>query len=178
MSNQAVVNLLPRLQESWTFLSRPFLNSLGHRLERLLDADDRGHQLAARRYHQLVVPALRTLVNVLVINPDNQFVLEQAGAFLQNSRKFVMAALRSGRETYEKQQRDPTSVSALQLRSAQEKLVHITALFHRIFQSSCLARDLKRSAKTVEQLLSIDVRVGKLLSSYIFPILLGRFAVV
>ena len=109
-------------------------------------------------------------MNVLVINPDNQFVLEQAGAFLQNSRKFVIAALRSGRETYKKWQTDQKSVSALQLRSAQEKLVHITALFHRIFQSSCLARDLKRSAKTVEQLLSIDVRVDKLLA-VIFPIL-------
>ena len=79
--NQAVVNLLPRLQESWHFLSRPFLSKLGHKLERLLDADDKMHQVAARRYHQLVVPALRTLVNVLVRrNPYTQLSAHQLPA--------------------------------------------------------------------------------------------------
>ena len=88
----AIIDLLPRLQESWFFLSRQFL--AGRRLDRLLDAD--GHELVAKRYHQLVVPALRTFVNVLVTHEDNQFVLEQAVEFLKNSRQFIFEVLRNG----------------------------------------------------------------------------------
>jgi hypothetical protein len=72
--DNAIVNLLPRLRDSWTFLSKHFLSDR-HRLGLLLHAD--GDEVMAKRYHQLVIPAIRTLVNVLVTHENNRYVLEQ-----------------------------------------------------------------------------------------------------
>ena len=88
----------------------------------------------------------RRILLVQVLNQSDQVV-----EFLKESKDFVERVLRSGCEAYS---REAQHASPNHVQLVEEKMVHITALFHRVFQCSKVQRDQKRDAKTVDQLLT------------------------
>ena len=89
----AVLALLPRLRESWYFVGESYLRD-HHKMRLLLDADSSSQ--AVQRYHRLVVPVLRTYVNLLVSHEDSIYALEQAIEFLVAAKPLIIPVLDAG----------------------------------------------------------------------------------
>ena len=127
----AVLSLLPRLLTSWYFVGPAYLRD-HHRMRLLLDDVDSSStstpqsQQAVLRYHRLVVPVIRTYVNLLVSHEDSIYALEQSVEFLVGAQPLIIPVLDAGAGA---------AARGLPSRLLLEKLGLLSSLFQRVFQA-------------------------------------------
>jgi hypothetical protein len=126
----AVLSLLPRLVQSWYFVGPAYLRD-HHRMRLLLDDTESSSstphsQQAVIRYHRLVVPVMRTYVNLLVSHADSIYALEQSVDFLVGAQPLIIPVLDAGASA---------ATRGLPSRLLLEKLGLVSSLFQRVFQA-------------------------------------------